>query len=81
MDAARNVAKLCRELGVSKLIHVSSLNSDTKSPSRVLQTKALGEKAVLEEFPDAVIVRPATMYGHEDRFWNKLGCNLTSLIG
>lgn len=58
---------------MSKFIHVSALNASIDSPSGFLQTKALGEAAVLQEFPDAIIVRPGYMYGHEDRFWNKLG--------
>jgi NADH dehydrogenase (ubiquinone) 1 alpha subcomplex subunit 9 len=74
VNGARQVAKLCREHGVSKLIHVSSLNARLDSPSAFLRSKAKGELAVLEEFPEATIVRPATMYGHEDRFWNKMGC-------
>ncbi|KAJ3286248.1 hypothetical protein HK104_009126 [Borealophlyctis nickersoniae] len=73
VDGARRVARICREQGVSKLIHISALNADENSPSHFLRTKALGEKAVREEFPDAIIVRPASMYGQEDRFWNRIG--------
>ncbi|CAB4040761.1 NADH dehydrogenase [ubiquinone] 1 alpha subcomplex subunit 9, mitochondrial-like, partial [Paramuricea clavata] len=31
---------------------------------------ARGEKAVREEFPDAIILRPSDIYGHEDKYFN-----------
>lgn len=33
----------------------------------------MGEKAVREVLPDATIARPGTMFGHEDRFLNRIG--------
>eukprot|EP00794_Sanderia_malayensis_P018215 gene18215-20033_t len=64
------IAKAAKKAGVSRLIHVSALNAATNSPSEYLRTKALGEAAVKHEFPEAIIVRPAEMYGHEDKYLN-----------
>uniref|UniRef100_A0A670XLS0 NADH dehydrogenase [ubiquinone] 1 alpha subcomplex subunit 9, mitochondrial n=1 Tax=Pseudonaja textilis TaxID=8673 RepID=A0A670XLS0_PSETE len=66
----RDIARLSKQSGVEKLIHFSHLNSDSKSPSKYLRTKAEGEKVVREEFPDAIIMKPADIYGREDRFIN-----------
>ncbi|RUS16462.1 hypothetical protein BC937DRAFT_91171 [Endogone sp. FLAS-F59071] len=72
-EAARAIAEVSAEAGVARLIHVSALNADENSPSKFLKTKALGEKAVRQVMPDATIVRPAIMYGQEDRFLNRIG--------
>lgn len=33
-------------------------------------SQAVGENAVREEFPDAIIMKPSEMFGREDRFFN-----------
>lgn len=72
-QGARLLAKLSKEHGVSKFVYLSALNADVDSKSAFLKSKALGEIAVREEFPEATIVRPSWIYGYEDRFWNKMG--------
>ncbi|XP_061438590.1 NADH dehydrogenase [ubiquinone] 1 alpha subcomplex subunit 9, mitochondrial isoform X2 [Rhineura floridana] len=66
----REIAQLSKEAGVEKLIHISHLNADMKSPSKYLRNKAVGEKVVREEFPGAIIMKPSEMFGREDRFLN-----------
>jgi len=69
-EIPRRLARLAKESGVKSFIHVSALAADLESASVWSQTKARGEIAVREEFPDAVIVKPAHVFGAEDRFLN-----------
>lgn len=70
-EGAGRIARLAAEAGVGKLIHVSAIGADAKSPSLYAQTKAAGEAAVLAAFPGAVILRPSVIFGPEDGFFNK----------
>gem|GEM_PF-61372 len=68
---ARAIAKAAREAGVKRLVHISAIGADPKSSSRYARTKGEGEAAVLEEFPDAIILRPSVVFGPEDEFFNR----------
>ena len=68
---ARAVAKAAREAGVRRLIHVSAIGADRKSASAYARSKAAGEAGVLEEFPDALILRPSLVFGPEDDLFNR----------
>lgn len=70
VNIPKDIAKLAREAGIEKFIHMSHLNADMKSPSKYLRAKAVGEQAVREEFPDTIIMKPSEMFGREDRFFN-----------
>ncbi len=70
-QAAQAIAAAAMKAGAQSLLHVSAIGADAASPSLYLRTKALGEAAVREVFPKAVIVRPSIAFGPEDEFFNK----------
>lgn len=70
VDIPKTIAELCTEMQVDNLIHVSSLNASPDSQSEWAKTKFEGEMAVKEAYPWATIVRPAQMFGVEDRLLN-----------
>lgn len=72
VEGARRIARISALCGVSRLIHVSHLDASHDSRSLFYRAKAEGDEAVKEAFPDATIVRPGPMFGHEDRLLNKM---------
>lgn len=75
VDGVRRLARIAREAGVDKFVHLSALNASPNPQSillpdgsQFLKSKYYGEKAVREEFPDAIIFRPSDVVGQEDRF-------------
>jgi uncharacterized protein YbjT (DUF2867 family) len=71
VNGARAVAKATREVGAKSLVHVSALGADRRSRAHYARSKAEGEAAVLEEFPNAVVLRPSIVFGPEDEFFNR----------
>ncbi|KAI0712549.1 NADH dehydrogenase [Earliella scabrosa] len=69
---AELIASIAAQSGVERFVHVSHLNAAHDSPSAFYRSKAAGEELVKEAFPNATIVRPATMFGYEDRFLNNI---------
>ena len=65
------LARLAREAGVGRLIHISAIGADSRSPSAYARTKAAGERAVSDAFPTATILRPSVVFGAEDQFFNR----------
>jgi NADH dehydrogenase len=52
-------------------VHVSAIGADVNSESGYARSKAEGERAVREIFPDASILRPSAIFGPEDKFFNQ----------
>ncbi len=70
-QGAARIARLAAEEGVARLVHISAIGADPQGPSLYAQSKAEGERAVLEAFPGAVILRPSVIFGTEDQFFNR----------
>lgn len=71
VDGARAVAKAARAAGVKRFVHVSAIGASASSRAHYAETKAAGEAAVLEEVPEAIILRPSIVFGPEDQFFNR----------
>lgn len=70
-QSAERIAKLCNEYHIERLIHMSALGVDENGHSLYARTKHNGEKAVLNAYPDATIIRPSIIFGTEDNFFNQ----------
>lgn len=63
-----HVVQACKEIGVSRLLHMSALNADLAAPSAYLRSKGEGEAAVRESGLDWTIFRPSVVFGRGDSF-------------
>ena len=72
VQAAERVARLARQAGVERLVHVSGIGADAASRSRYIRSRGEGELAVQSAFTNAIIIRPAVMFGRNDAFLSTL---------
>jgi uncharacterized protein YbjT (DUF2867 family) len=70
-EGAARAARISAEEGVRKFVQISAIGADPDSDSEYARTKAEGERAVMEAFHSAVILRPSIMFGVEDEFFNR----------
>lgn len=70
-EGAARIARISAATGVERLVQVSAIGADENADSAYARTKAKGERAVLDAFPGAMIVRPSIIFGHEDEFFNR----------
>lgn len=70
-EGAGRVARLAAAAGVRNLVHISAIGADPESDSNYARSKAEGEAAIQDHFPNAVILRPSVMFGSEDEFFNR----------
>lgn len=69
-EIPRMIAKSCKSNDVKKLIHLSALGVNKNFQSKYAISKYAGERNIIKEFPNAVIIRPSVVFGDEDNFVN-----------
>jgi uncharacterized protein YbjT (DUF2867 family) len=72
VDAAARLARLSREAGLQRLVHVSGIGADAASPSPYIRSRGEGEYAVRSAFAGATLIRPAVMFAPDDAFLNTI---------
>ncbi|WP_102225837.1 complex I NDUFA9 subunit family protein [Acidimangrovimonas sediminis] len=65
------IGRIAAEQGVKHLVQISAIGADKDSDSIYARSKAQGEAALTEAFPNAVILRPSVIFGPEDGFFNR----------
>jgi len=70
-EGAAAIARAAKAEGITRFVQMSAIGADAASDSVYAQTKAAGEKAVLDVIPSAVILRPSIVFGPEDQFFNR----------
>jgi uncharacterized protein YbjT (DUF2867 family) len=68
VECAQRLATQACQAGVERLVHVSGIGADAASPSLYVRKRGEGELAVRAAFADALLIRPAVMFGPDDAF-------------
>jgi len=71
VNLPRSIVAACRQHGLARVVHVSSLGADPAGPSGYLRSKGDGE-SLIREAPGicATILRPSVVFGEGDQFLN-----------
>jgi NADH dehydrogenase len=62
------LAKLCKEFNLQQFIHLSALGINEAKDSLYASSKLEGEKNILDNFPQSIILRPSIVYSNSDNF-------------
>ena len=68
----KKIANYC-ELYKKPFLHVSGLGSTYQTKSNYLISKKMGEEFIENNNTNHIIIRPSTVYGEEDNFFNLFG--------
>ncbi|WVQ99361.1 hypothetical protein IAU59_006494 [Kwoniella sp. CBS 9459] len=70
-QGTERVAEAAKDQGVKRVVGISAIGADEGGITPYWRTKALGEKAILENHPTATIFRPSIVFGPGDSFFNR----------
>src|SRR6516164_6351140 len=68
VESAQRIAAQARRAGTERVVHVSGIGADAVSQSLYIRKRGEGELAVRAAFADALLIRPAVMFGPDDAF-------------
>lgn len=68
VEGAARLARLAREAGVARFVHVSGIGATANSPSAYVRARGAGEHAVVDAMPKAILLRPSVLFGPDDAF-------------
>jgi uncharacterized protein YbjT (DUF2867 family) len=66
------LSALCKEYKLNNFIHVSALGINNAIDSLYAKSKLQGEKNIIDNFPNATILRPSIVYSVDDNFTTNL---------
>lgn len=72
VEGTHRIANAVAKYDVDRFVHVSSHSASLNSPSEFYRTKARSEQVARDIYPETTIVRPAPMFGFEDRLLHRL---------
>ncbi|MCW2239099.1 complex I NDUFA9 subunit family protein [Azospirillum canadense] len=72
IEGAARIARHAGLAGVQRLVHISGIGADARSPASYIRARGSGERVVVEAFGTATLVRPAVMFGNDDAFLTNL---------
>lgn len=70
VDLPQRLAGTCRQLGLSRVLHVSALGVGAQAPSHYLRSKTRGEQVLQQAGLALTLLRPSVIFGAEDQFLN-----------
>lgn len=68
---AGHMAQAATNAGAKALVQISAIGADAAAESAYGRSKAEGEAAARQAFPQATILRPSILFGREDQFVNR----------